>query len=1280
MTWLDAGLKVDTLMGHSFGQLTALCVAGSLSLEDSLRFVGGRARLMRDAWHDERGIMLSVECDRDCLDNAIEDCSRQGARLDIACYNGPRSFVVAGDNASISRLENIFSSRKDMGKDSRSTFPKIRMSRLESSHAFHSYLTAGILPALKDLARSMHVKPPNMRIETCSEGETWSHFSTEVIAEHTRKPVYFHEAVKRIEKRFPGGAVWLEAGASSPVIAMANRILDSTKRHSMISVDSLGGVEGTGNIASAACKLWMTGKGNHFWISQIPQSRDHAARVKAILATPSYQFEKTEHWIPYKAARLVNEQESLVAKSSQVDEPCLVKLLEKSSDTALFAVDTACRMFQLTVRGHAVAGQSLCPASMYIELATRCATSIYLEAMADSREELLPHIQDLEMSAPLGINTQPDVLVRVGGIGLPGDALRFTIFSRSSGGNQTQHASGYISLHVREDTTAESRTRLLRRLARGPARAKKLLSSPEGGICGNMVYRTFEEVVTYASYYHGVQTIAAQRNESAGRVKLPSPNHLALTLHDQSIRDPIALDNFLQVAGIHVNCLSERAGGQVFMCVGIDEVVFTSGFVGNAESFDERAWIVHSHFEEVNDANKGPQVVTNNIFVYDEASGNLMLCIIGATFRSVLFKSVVRSLSRLNAQTTESTTLKKENTIEQPYEDSGYQTRATATPNDQALSMDPMTPESSDLDPVYPRDDQGPELLSILNRLRATMAGIIEMPSHEILPTSKLEVLGIDSLLVTEVITEIQKQFNISVDKNAFLDLETVLDVSHYISRLTTGELTQAHSRRAPIQIKSNSTLIDDQSLKLRPQKVTSVVGNETGRNHITPSASRIRFDHSKAFSNINSACDRFVKETGFANFYDRAFPLQSELVLRYVVEAFSTLDCDLGALSVGAQVPLVQHVATHDKLVTQLYKILVEGGLIRCSAEKPRFCRTAKPAPPTSSSELHDRLLSEFPQHTSETKLLATTAQNLAECLSGTADPIALLFGSPAARALLEDVYSNAPMFLAKTRVLAQYLCEVLASTTRAEPRSEVRILEIGAGTGGTTRYLLEALAAQSADVDVVYTFTDLSASLVATAKRKFARFAGPRFRVEFSVLDLEAETLPSWVVGMADIIVSTNCVHATRDLARSTANIRSMLRPDYEAMLCLVELMPRDLYWFDLVFGLLEGWWLFEDGRTYALADERHWEKILRGAGFRWVDWTRGPSREAAVIRVISASLHQALTKHEEEAIGVAAELVRKETMTYKKVGDLDLHADIYYPSEVVDPGRKLPIGKTN
>ena len=57
------------------------------------------------------------------------------------------------------------------------------------------------------------------------------------------------------------------------------------------------------------------------------------------------------------------------------------------------------------------------------------------------------------------------------------------------------------------------------------------------------------------------------------------------------------------------------------------------------------------------------------------------------------------------------------------------------------------------------------------------------------------------------------------------------------------------------------------------------------------------------------------------------------------------------------------------------------------------------------------------------------------------------------------------------------------------------------------------------------------------------------------------------------------------------------------------------------NLVFGSVERWWLFDDGRTAALVPAEHWERKLHAAGFGHVDWTDGELPEHAYHKVIVA-----------------------------------------------------------
>ena len=176
----------------------------------------------------------------------------------------------------------------------------------------------------------------------------------------------------------------------------------------------------------------------------------------------------------------------------------------------------------------------------------------------------------------------------------------------------------------------------------------------------------------------------------------------------------------------------------------------------------------------------------------------------------------------------------------------------------------------------------------------------------------------------------------------------------------------------------------------------------------------------------------------------------------------------------------------------------------------------------------------------------------------------------------------------------------------------------------------------------------------------------------MRYAVVDVEEPPQPS-MEGHFDIVISTNCIHATTNVQTATSNIRKMLRSD--GILCLLE-MTRKLPWFDLVFGLLEGWWLFDDGREYALLlSEDSWESILRASKFRWADWTAGQTEESSLLKMIVASPSPDLMQVKQISVtnGRGFPLRSKETVIYKHVDGLDLEADIYYPREAQSESAK-------
>lgn len=1173
--WLDAGLEVTTLIGHSFGQLTALCVAGSLDLRDGIRLVTERARFIQKLWGADPGVMLSVEGSHDQVHGLLEQTKtlHPSSTVDVACYNGPRNTVLAGDSDSIKAVEAVC----------HTSAVDVKTARLKNSHAYHSALTDPILPSFAAVAKTISWRRPIIPVETCSSNQSWSNVTADKVVQHTRQPVYFLDAVQRIASQHDS-AVWLEAGSASPIIPMLRRVLPDTRRDLFLPVD-LGSPNAWNGLAKITSKLWDAGSKSQFWPFHTSQKGGYGW-----LDLPPYQFTKNKHWIEYNPhAGMLQNDTGIATENKPTTE--LITLVHSNSTQALFSINTSHDFFLLCVSGHAVLGQSLCPASLYFELVVRAAQAL------NNGSSAVPNISGLRIVSPLPLTPAGRLLLSLSKSGDRQWAFSLNTQLRTDH-SQTVHASGTVSFL--DENKKVVRFQRMRRLL-GSSRYSQIVNSPDANrLSGDVIYKVFGQTVNYAKYYQGVRNVVAYDSEVVGDVVVPSrPFNLPA-----GATDPVAVDNFLQVAGIHVNCLKDCKEHEVFVCTKIGEVAF--GAITANDSTNPGSWTVYSNVEST-----GKGTVANDIVVLDPRSGDVALILIDAEFTSVSLSALHKVLSKLN-QGPESLPARP----------------APAAEEIEQSRSNGIFPSVQDIRPEEPKAAGTSSIFPSVQRMLSEVLGV---GIEEVQPQSSLIDLGVDSLMITEIASEINTRFQTSLSVNDLQDLDDV----------------QALSAR--LQPLVSSGPIDEPNDIAGPPEETPL---DRGLAPIS----------SDYLANNGHSYDTVVDEAKLSRFRKDVFPLQSELVVAYIVEAFASLGCDLVTVRAGEHLKKVSISPRHEKVLNQIYHILQVAGII--SSREGGFVRTDIPLPRVAARELHEAIVNKFPQHVSEHKLLHTTGPHLSDCLAGHTDPLSLLFRNAQARALLEDVYTNAPMFKAGTLFLSRFLVDILG---RFEGNRKIRVLELGAGTGGTSSYLIEKLTASRRKFQ--YTFTDLSPSLVAAAKKKFAKYDF----MQYAVMDIEKEP-PQHLLEQYDVVISTNCIHATRHLVHSCTNIRRMLRKD--GVLCLLEL-TQNLFWFDLVFGLLEGWWMFDDGRQHALASEGLWKRNLLDSGFRWIKWSTGDTEESNILRLIVAAASDDAEEEEEETNSNQSS-VTQETITFKYADSLPLQADIYYP-QTIQNGTARPIGET-
>lgn len=277
-----------------------------------------------------------------------------------------------------------------------------------------------------------------------------------------------------------------------------------------------------------------------------------------------------------------------------------------------------------------------------------------------------------------------------------------------------------------------------------------------------------------------------------------------------------------------------------------------------------------------------------------------------------------------------------------------------------------------------------------------------------------------------------------------------------------------------------------------------------------------------------------------------------------------------------------------HLRLLDRFLQMLATTHIVAPENGGWRMLRTELPAP--VSEDQAARLLARHPAARVEIELFTRCGATLPQILRGELDPLDLLFPDgdlTSASELYERGPAFAPASAAAARAVAAFLQSLPADRT-------LRVLEIGAGTGGTTAQVLPALRGRCHE----YVFTDVTPFF---AQRVQQRFADVPF-VRFQVLDIErspaAQGLP---LGHFDLVLAANVVHATADLKKTLAHVRELLAPG--GLMLLLEGSAKRL-WIDLIFGLTEGWWQFTDTNLrpdYPLLAPQNWAHALTAMGWQ-------------------------------------------------------------------------------
>ncbi|PWQ99246.1 type I polyketide synthase [Leucothrix arctica] len=304
--WQSWGVKPEVMLGHSVGEYAAACLAGVFSLEDALKLIAMRGKLMQALPRD--GGMMAIRASSKQVTQAIANYTDT---VSIAAINGSNSIVISGAQTALDNIADTFKSEN------------ISTRALTVSHAFHSPLMQPMLAEFAELANSIHYAKPSIKIVSTLTAALVSEemASADYWVKHVSAAVNFKGGIEVL------GALnctsFIEIGAQPVLLGMAQHCIQP---EGAVWAPSLrNNKDDWQQITSSLAEISVKGI-NVNWQGF---DKDYARNT---LILPNYPFQRQRHWIPQSAQADSRSSDALRPMVDRMVHSSLIKetILETS--------------------------------------------------------------------------------------------------------------------------------------------------------------------------------------------------------------------------------------------------------------------------------------------------------------------------------------------------------------------------------------------------------------------------------------------------------------------------------------------------------------------------------------------------------------------------------------------------------------------------------------------------------------------------------------------------------------------------------------------------------------------------------------------------------------------------------------------------------------------------------------------------------------------------------------------------------------------------------------
>jgi myxalamid-type polyketide synthase MxaB len=567
--WQSWGIKPDMVLGHSIGEYVAACIAGAFSLEEGLRLIAERGRLMQRL--PKAGEMVIVFADQVRVAQILAPYAEHVA---IAAVNGPANTVISGAQAA---MQAVLPDLAAAG---------VRTQALKVSHAFHSPLMEPILDAFEQAAQQVSFKALGLPLVSNVTGQlvaSGTRLDASYWRHHVRKPVQFAAGMQTLVAQ--GCTHFLELGPKPVLLSMGKRCIPRDTGTWLFSLQE--GMDDWSGLLESLGILYVHG-------AEVDWEGFDRPYPRRKLVLPTYPFEHKRYW--FRSPRTKAPQRT---SRSVPGHPLLGQRLRSALSMVQFESLLSVQTLPY-LRDHCIQGSVVLPGMAYLEMAMAAAT----EALGATASPMLT-----EVAFHQALFVPEDQVLAVQVVLFPTTAgeTTFQVFSLPEAADKqktlwTLHASGRIRLREDRRTSATPKHPTVVQLK---ARCLKEVAAPE------LYQRLAQYGLQYGPLFQGIAKIWQGEEEALGQVQLPETllsEAGAYHIH------PVLLDASIQVLAATLLSEGERSTSKyTYLPVGLDSL----RVYGRLQT---HLW---SHVILQRPSELGTDMVVGNVCLFDE-TGQLL--------------------------------------------------------------------------------------------------------------------------------------------------------------------------------------------------------------------------------------------------------------------------------------------------------------------------------------------------------------------------------------------------------------------------------------------------------------------------------------------------------------------------------------------------------------------------------------------------------------------------------------------------------------------------------